>query len=66
VNLNESDPSKALYLLETAGHGHYSGKNGEIYSDMSGFTTATADFYRVVLEVESAELEPNSMNKKAL
>lgn len=34
------DNPEEEYILQPVGHGHYSGKNGEIYSDLSTLTTA--------------------------
>ncbi|BCE02997.1 DUF4405 domain-containing protein [Marinicellulosiphila megalodicopiae] len=46
------DHPKEVYFLMPAGHGHHSGQNAEIDSDMSNVTTALWDFYRLIIEVE--------------
>jgi len=37
IDLNDS---KQVVLLELMGHGHYSGKDGIVYPDLTGYTTA--------------------------
>lgn len=38
VTINTDMPGE--YFLNPAGHGHYAGENGKLYTDLSGFTTA--------------------------
>ncbi len=41
------------YELKPAGHGHYSGKNGNLYEDLSTLTTALEIADKVVVTIES-------------
>lgn len=38
INLN--DNNRKSYLMEVVGHGHHSGENGKLYSDLSNITNA--------------------------
>ena len=44
--------SKQVVLLDVVGHGHYSGKDGNVYVDLSGHTTALEMVKRAVVVVE--------------
>lgn len=48
VNLNDATP---YYFMKLLGHSHHSGKNGNIYTDMTGITTAKQMVERVIVEV---------------
>ena len=37
-------------FMELIGHGHYSGENGKIYTDMTGITTAKEIIQRIIIE----------------
>jgi hypothetical protein len=45
------NPDKS-YELRPIGHGHYSGKDGKIYPDLSTLTTALEIVERVKVEIE--------------
>ncbi len=40
------------YYFNPIGHGHYSGKDGKLYTDLSGFTTALEIFERIGLKIK--------------
>jgi len=44
--------SKQVVLLELIGHGHYSGKDGQVYPDLTGYTTALEIVKRAVVVVD--------------
>ncbi|GLR72220.1 hypothetical protein GCM10007852_31280 [Agaribacter marinus] len=46
-----SDSNRSIYVLELVGHGHHSGKTGELYKDLSKITTAKYIVDRIVVEV---------------
>jgi hypothetical protein len=48
VNLDDNQHS---YLMSPVGHGHYSGKNGMLYTDMEDIDTALQLIKRVVVEI---------------
>lgn len=48
VNLKDDQP---YYFMRLIGRGHHSGKNGEIYKDLSGITTAKEMVSRIIVEV---------------
>lgn len=47
----EPGPAKQFYLLEPIGHGHHSGQDGTLYTDMSGIDTALELVERVLVSV---------------
>ena len=49
IDLNNS---KQVVLLELMGHGHYSGKDGIVYTDLTGYTTALEIVKRAVVVVD--------------
>ncbi len=49
INLN--DDNRKSYLMEVVGHGHHSGANGELYSDLSNITTAIDITERILVIV---------------
>ncbi|WP_422359660.1 hypothetical protein [Reichenbachiella sp.] len=50
-DLLDGDQSERYELLHLAGHGHHSGRNGNLYSDMSRITTAKEIVDRVLLRL---------------
>ena len=44
--------AKQVVLLELMGHGHYSGKDGKVYPDLTGYTTALEIVKRAVVVVQ--------------
>ncbi|MBD0404327.1 DUF4405 domain-containing protein [Flammeovirga sp. EKP202] len=44
--------SKTYKIMELIGHGHHSGKNGELYTDMSNITTAKEIADRIILNID--------------
>ncbi len=48
VNLKDDQP---YYFMRLIGRGHHSGKNGELYEDLSGITTAKEMVSRIIVEV---------------
>ncbi len=52
ANVDTNDDTN-YYLMELIGHGHHSGQNGTIYSDMSTLTTAKQIIERIVIGVKS-------------
>ncbi|GAB1268109.1 hypothetical protein NBRC116493_13620 [Aurantivibrio infirmus] len=49
VNL---DDNQTAYFLKAIGHGHYSGQDGQLYTDMEGMDSALQLVKRVVVDVE--------------
>jgi low affinity Fe/Cu permease len=49
INLNNI--TRKSYLMEVIGHGHHSGANGELYTDLSNITTALSITERVLVIV---------------
>jgi len=45
------DDETQHYFMHLLGHSHHSGQNGELYTDLSGFTTAKEMVKRVIVEV---------------
>lgn len=45
------DRHKRFYILETIGHGHHSGRDGKLYTDMTGIDTALQLIERVVVGI---------------
>ncbi|WP_298516198.1 hypothetical protein [uncultured Kordia sp.] len=50
IDMNDE---KSYYLMDLIGHGHHSGQNGIIYSDVSSLTTAKKIIERIVIGVKS-------------
>lgn len=50
VEIDLSDPMQH-YVLNPIGHGHPSGKDGRLYTDISGFTSALDIFKRISLTI---------------
>jgi hypothetical protein len=50
ANIN-LDNEQASYIMKVAGHGHYSGANGNLYTDMTGIDTALELIKRVVIDI---------------
>jgi len=48
VNLNDDE---RYYFMTLIGRGHHSGKNGDLYTDLAGITTAKEMVNRVIVEV---------------
>lgn len=48
INTESSNP---YYFMSLIGHGHYSGKDGKIYSDSKEITTAKEMLSRIIVEV---------------
>lgn len=48
VNFNDVTP---YYFMRLLGHSHHSGRDGKIYTDLTGFTTAKEMVKRVIVEV---------------
>lgn len=48
VDLTKGQP---YYFMELLGRGHHSGKDGQIYSDLSGITTAKQMVARAIVEI---------------
>jgi len=48
INLQDEQP---YYFMRLLGRGHHSGKNGKIYKDLTGITTAKEMVSRVIVEV---------------
>ncbi len=48
INLNDDE---RYYFMKLIGRGHHSGKNGKIYQDLSGITTAKQMVSRIIVEV---------------
>jgi len=46
------DHNQEAYFMKAIGHGHYSGKTGELYTDMEGIDSALQLIKRVVVEVD--------------
>lgn len=44
--------SSGKYLMELIGHGHHSGQDGKLYTDMSGITTAKELLSFIVVELD--------------
>jgi hypothetical protein len=51
VQINLDDPM-GEYFLNPIGHGHPSGKNGNLYTDLSGFTSALQIFKSISLTIK--------------
>lgn len=51
--LIDMEDGKDYYLMELIGHGHHSGQNGNIYTDLSRLTTAKKIMERIVVGVKS-------------
>ncbi len=49
------DNPQPIYLMRLIGHGHHSGKDGNIYSDISQLTTAKNIVDRILVEVKPTE-----------
>jgi hypothetical protein len=45
------DQQEKSYYMNPIGHGHFSGKNGELYTDLSSITTAREIFRSVVVKL---------------
>jgi hypothetical protein len=53
VEINSDEfKSTSHYLMKLIGHGHHSGKNGELYTDLRNITTAKKIAERVILTLE--------------
>lgn len=52
--IDTSSPQR-FYLMKLAGHSHHSGLTGELYTDLSGITTAVEIIDRIVIEVVKNE-----------
>ncbi|MCF2949390.1 hypothetical protein L0668_14820 [Paraglaciecola aquimarina] len=50
VTIDSASPGK--YLLELIGHGHHSGQNGDLYSDLSNISSAKDILSFIVAELE--------------
>lgn len=50
INLAEIK-SKPYYLLTLIGHGHHSGKNGDLYADLKNITTAKTIVDRIIISI---------------
>lgn len=48
INLDDDQSS---YIMKVAGHGHYSGANGTLFTDMTGIDTALELVKRVVIDI---------------
>ena len=48
INLTDDQP---YYFMRLIGRGHHSGKDGKIYTDLSGITTAKEMVNRIIVEV---------------
>lgn len=46
-----TDALMDVYYFNPIGHGHYSGKDGRLYTDLSGFTTALQIFQQIKMQV---------------
>lgn len=46
------DDPKQKYIMQAIGHGHYSGKDGKLYEDLSTMSTAKQIVKNIVVEVE--------------
>ena len=51
VTISTDDAGKQLFL-NPVGHGHYSGKTGELFTDISTITTAREIFSKIAVKVE--------------
>ena len=51
VTVDPGKPDKKFYL-NPIGHSHYSGKNGELYTDLSTFTTALDIFEKIIVKLD--------------
>lgn len=51
VTVDPSQPNK-MYELTPIGHGHYAGKNGNLYPDLSTFTTALEITKGVIVQIK--------------
>lgn len=51
ININNQKES-STYIMTPIGHGHHSGKNGKLYSDLSNITTAYHIVDRVLLTLQ--------------
>jgi hypothetical protein len=45
------DDDQTSYIMKVAGHGHYSGANGNLFADMTGIDTALELVKRVVIDI---------------
>ena len=53
AEINPNDLVSTTYkLMELVGHGHYSGQDGKLYTDLSNITTAKNIADRIILKVE--------------
>jgi hypothetical protein len=48
----DSDSSKDSYHMKPVGHSHYSGKTGELFTDLSTITTALHIADSIVVKVK--------------
>lgn len=60
IDMNDN---KNYYLMELIGHGHYSGQNGSINSDLSTLTTAIQIVERIVVGVKPVSETLGSNNR---
>jgi len=44
--------SKPYYLMALIGHGHHSGKNGDLYTDLKNITTAKTIVDRIIISIK--------------
>jgi len=51
INSNDIEPTKHK-IMKLIGHGHYSGKNGKLYKDLSNITTAKNIADRIILTIK--------------
>ena len=49
--LIDLDDIQKTYLMEVVGHGHYSGADGTLYTDMTGIDTALQLVKRVIIDI---------------
>lgn len=53
ITINKIDfSSKVNYLMDLIGHGHHSGNNGNLYSDLSNITTAKDIASRIIISIQ--------------
>lgn len=50
--INLKDENRRSYLMDLVGHGHHSGKDGKLYSDLSNITTAIEITERVLVIID--------------
>lgn len=55
VTINLDDPQDE-YLMKPVGHGHYAGKTGELFNDLSSLSTALEIYDSIVVKVQSVRL----------